>query len=155
MPSDDLDRARIIAPPPLIFASAIGLGIALDRYWPLPPGPAMALLPGGLMILVGLILAWLSLREMRAARTSPNPYTATTAIVCSGPYRYSRNPMYLALAVIQLGLALALGNLWIALSLPAAVLVMHYGVIVREEDYLERKFGAPYRDYLRRVRRWI
>lgn len=156
MPSYDLDHARIIAPPPLIFAIAIGLGVALDLYWPEPPLQlAMAPLPGGLMILFGLILGWLSLRQMRAAKTSANPYTATTAIICSGPYRFSRNPMYLALAIIQLGIALALGNVGIALTLPGAVLVMTYGVIAREEAYLARKFGASYRDYLHRVRRWL
>lgn len=156
METDYRDRAHVIAPPPLIFAIAIGVGITIGLYWPETPLQiAMAPVSGGLMILVGLLLGWVCLRHMRAAETSPNPYTATTAIIYSGPYRFSRNPMYLALVIIQLGIALALGNLWIVLTLPGAVLVMNYGVIAREEAYLEQKFGAPYQDYLRRVRRWL
>lgn len=152
---ESTDRAGIIAPPPLIFLMAVVTGIALQWYWPLLalPGPTWA--AGGVLVLSGLALGMICIRCMRQADTSPDPYSGTTALVAHGPYRFSRNPMYVALVLIQIGVALTLDNLWILATLPAAVLVMHYGVIAREEAYLLRKFGVGYAEYLASVRRWL
>lgn len=154
--SESADRAGIIAPPPLIFLMTVLAGIVLQAYWPLTllAGPIGTLL-GGMLVSGGLALGLICIRCMRDGNTTANPYAATTAVVVHGPYRYSRNPMYVALALIQIGVALALDNLWILATLPGAVLVLHYGVITREEAYLLHKFGTTYADYLARVRRWL
>ena len=78
-----------------------------------------------------------------------------TALATAGPYRVSRNPIYLALTLFYLGVGLAAGSLWVVVLAGPALLVMHLGVVRREERYLERRFGAAYLDYARRVRRWI
>ena len=92
---------------------------------------------------------------MRRAGTNISPSRPTTILVTSGPFRFSRNPLYVAGAVLLLGLALALNNLWGILALIPLSLVMHYGVILKEERYLDEKFGAPYRQYRLTVRRYF
>lgn len=102
--------------------------------------------------LIGLSGAW----ALRRAGTTISVDRPTTAIVASGPYRYSRNPLYVALTLLYLGLgAAALNTLWALVLLPPLLVVIQRGVIEREERYLERKFGEEYRRYKRRVRRWL
>jgi protein-S-isoprenylcysteine O-methyltransferase Ste14 len=79
----------------------------------------------------------------------------TTALVTEGPFRYSRNPIYVALTLLYVGVALLINALWILLLIVPAVLVLRYGVIAREEAYLARKFGDAYRQYMAQVRRWL
>ena len=92
---------------------------------------------------------------MRRAGTNVNPRDPTTAIVVEGPFRFSRNPLYLSLILAYLGITLLVNALWPLLLLPPLLVVLHWGVIAREERYLEAKFGESYRVYKARVRRWL
>jgi protein-S-isoprenylcysteine O-methyltransferase Ste14 len=95
------------------------------------------------------------LSAFRRARTPVDPYTPSEAIVTDGPYRFTRNPAYLGMALTYAGIAIASNAPWALVPLPVAIAVIDRGVIAREERYLERKFGTPYVDYKRRVRRWM
>jgi protein-S-isoprenylcysteine O-methyltransferase Ste14 len=127
----------------------------LTWLWPLPlafPGAV----PLGVTILVtAIVLFVLSVRALRAAGTPVPGNQPTTSIVRTGPFRFSRNPIYLAFFGVQLGIALWIGSLWMAATLiPAAALIS--GIVVRrEERYLERRFGQQYADYRNSVRRWL
>lgn len=96
-----------------------------------------------------------SVRKFRAAGTPVPGNKPTTAIVRSGPYRFSRNPIYLAFSLLQLGIAIWVNGLWLVATLIAAIAIMSYVVIPREERYLDKKFGAEYLDYKNSVRRWL
>lgn len=156
MSSDPADKAGVVAPPPLIYLGAILVGALLERAWrwQIPTarwGPAV----GVILIVVAAVLCVFAVLEFKRADTPPEPHKPTTAIVTSGPYRVTRNPIYLSFTLVQLGIALWAGSGWIlVLLLPVSVL-MNYGVIAREERYLDRKFGDEYFRYRRRVRRWM
>lgn len=150
------DTPGVIAPPPLIYLTGVVIGLLLRSPASTP------FLPRGLGYGLGAVLilsaVWISLwgvREMRRAGTAVNPRIPTTALVTTGPFRFSRNPLYVSLTLCYLGIAIAAQSLW-ALGLLLGVLaLMQYGVIFREERYLERRFGAEYGRYKERVRRWI
>ncbi len=149
------DIAGVIAPPPLIYLGPLIVGLLLDRWVPiggLPSGAARLL---GTLCLVGFSIAVFALVAFRRAGTRPEPWKATTALVTSGPYRFTRNPMYLGFTLLYLALALWFGGYWTLLLLPPVLLVMVHGVIRREEAYLSRRFGTEYDAYRQRVRRWL
>lgn len=150
------DLAGIIAPPPLIYLGALALGLLLEWIWPTRLADWRGTLALGVAIaLCGTVgVAW-SFCAMRRGQTPVNPYKPTTAIVGDGPYHFSRNPIYLANAVIYIGLAVAINTLWPLLLLPALIAILHVGVIAREERYLEQKFGEDYLRYKRSIRRWL
>ncbi len=153
------DTAGVVAPPPLVYLAGLALGLGADRLLGLPSLPERSA-SGGLWLglafgVFGLLLIlWAGGRFIGAGTPLP-PHRPTTALVTVGPYRRSRNPIYLGMALIYLGVVCATASLGILLLFPAVILVMEFGVIRREERYLERKFGAAYRDYKVRVRRWI
>jgi len=150
------DHAHVIAPPPLIAAAAALAGIGLRQLWPVPLWPwPHAAIPAGLCFAVALLLAGPAFARMLLARTAVIPHHATTALVTSGPFRFTRNPLYLSLGLLLAGLALAMNSLAIAVMIAPWAAVMRSGVIAREERYLEGKFGEEYRAYCRRVRRWL
>lgn len=150
------DIAGVLAPPPLIYASGIALGLLLNRLWPLPWLPPTVNRPlGAALAVLGSVPAAWAFVEMTRARTNVDPHKPTTAIVASGPYRWTRNPIYLSFAAITAGVAVWANALWVLLALPAVLMIMVRGVIEREERYLERKFGDEYREYKSRVRRWL
>ncbi len=151
------DRAGVIAPPPLIFLGGILLGIALDRWgrpWPIfaSAGPRWS---GLAAIVAGIAIIVAGRKAMLAAETNINPFKPTTAIVSSGPFRFTRNPLYLSVTLIYLGLTLAVNTWWAFLLLGPVLLFIHFGVVLREERYLERRFGESYREYRLRVRRYL
>jgi len=154
------DIAGVIAPPPLIYLAFLVIGLVSSRLWPLAafgdsvPGSVRIPL-GALLVAAGLAAAVTGFRQFRAAGTEVNPHRPTTALVSGGLYRFSRNPLYLALTSIYAGIASAADSLWALLLLVPALIVMRYGVIAREEAYLERKFGEAYRHYKQAVRRWL
>jgi protein-S-isoprenylcysteine O-methyltransferase Ste14 len=119
----------------------------------LPSGFAVVL--GNLLFLSGIAIIAIAFIQMRKAKTSIEPWKPTTAIIDSGLYGISRNPIYLAMILIYLGLSCFFNSIWFLPFLPIVLLVIHYGVILREEKYLEGEFGEEYLDYKRRVRRWI
>jgi protein-S-isoprenylcysteine O-methyltransferase Ste14 len=110
----------------------------------------------GIVILLAGLTMGISARTL-VARTgqSPIPWKPTPELVFRGPYRFTRNPMYMGLTFIQTGLGFALGNLWISILAPVALLVVHFIAVLPEEQYLAQKFGASYRDYCQRVRRYL
>jgi protein-S-isoprenylcysteine O-methyltransferase Ste14 len=110
---------------------------------------------GAACMLAALSLSIWAVATFHRIGTTPNPAGGSTALAFEGPYRFSRNPMYLGLTLVQVGLALAADTLWPLLLLPVFVLIIRRAVIGPEERYLEGKFGEPYRAYKARVRRWI
>jgi protein-S-isoprenylcysteine O-methyltransferase Ste14 len=150
------DTAGVIAPPPLICLSALGIGLGLDAVIGTGSLPSRVALPvGSALIISGGGLMGSFVRAFRRARTPVDPYTASEAIVTDGPYRLTRNPAYLGMALTYAGIAMVSNRPWALVPLPVAIALIDRGVIAREECYLERKFGTPYVDYKRRVRRWI
>jgi protein-S-isoprenylcysteine O-methyltransferase Ste14 len=110
---------------------------------------------GAPLVVFAIALFAYSVATFRAAGTSLPARKPTTTIVRAGPYRFSRNPIYLAFSLFQLGIALWVNSVWLLATLVGAVALMHYFVIPREEEYLARKFGAQYLDYKASVRRWL
>jgi protein-S-isoprenylcysteine O-methyltransferase Ste14 len=150
------DHAGVVAWPPLIFAAHTAAGVIAHWYWPvalLPVWPAR--FSGVLLVLTAGCLATWAKRALEGAGTVIKPSLPTTAIVTDGPYRHTRNPMYLSLCLLHLGIGLLLNGLLPVLFLLPLALILHHGVIRREERYLAAKFGEPYLAYLRRVRRWF
>jgi protein-S-isoprenylcysteine O-methyltransferase Ste14 len=123
---------------------------------PLPFLPGTLAVPLGLpLVAVAIALFSYSVAKFRAANTPVPARKPTTAIVRTGPYRFSRNPIYLAFSLFQLGIAIWVNSVWLLATLAGAVALMNYVVIPREEYYLERRFGAQYMDYKASVRRWL
>lgn len=148
----NLGRAR----PPLIYLGSILLGLLLHAAWPLPLARSAVIAPIGVaavLLAVGLFVA--AARAFRAAGTPLPGNRPTTRIVRTGPYRFSRNPVYLAFSVLQLGIALWAGSLWLLVTLVLALAVMSLLVIPREERYLEARFRGDYAPYKASVRRWL
>ena len=141
--------------PPIIFFCAILLGIALNWPWPLHFVPRNVALLGPLITVCAVLLFLFSYREFRRAGTSVRGSERTSTIVQTGPYGFSRNPIYLAFILFVLGLSVWLNNLWLLVTLVPAVGVIAMVVIPREERFLERNFNDQYSSYKARVRRWL
>jgi protein-S-isoprenylcysteine O-methyltransferase Ste14 len=141
--------------PPVVFLLAILVGIGLNYFRRLPFVPPAFRIAGAALILCAVLLFVLSLREFRAARTSVRGTERTTTIVRTGPYRLSRNPIYLSFVQLVIGLAISLNDLWLLVTLVPAVAVIAVAVIPREERFLEKNFHDPYLNYKARVRRWL
>jgi protein-S-isoprenylcysteine O-methyltransferase Ste14 len=156
MSSDERDNAGVVAPPPLIYLVTLLLGLLLNRRLPAPFLPRRTARTLGLPLLGGgvLLAVWFR-RSMRRAGTPPNPWKPVSSLVTDGPFRYSRNPVYLAFTMIYAGISCLANALWAVLLLPPVLLVMQRGVVEREERYLEIRFGAQYLRYKARVRRWF
>jgi len=153
---DRSDHPGIIALPPLVYATALGIVLVLRWLWPLPLAsyPAALWLGIGLTVLGAAMGLW-GRRTMEAAGTNVNPYRPTTVLVTSGPFRFSRNPLYVSLTLLFLGISLVLNTWWGPVVLVPVLILMHRGVVSREERYLERKFGESYVRYKSRVRRYL
>jgi protein-S-isoprenylcysteine O-methyltransferase Ste14 len=154
---DTADTAQVIIRPPLAWGLAIIAGLALNWLVPLPflPADLPAGWLGALVFVVALALfAWAIVTLTRAGSNVPTNLPTTT-IVESGPYRFTRNPIYLSMFLGLIGLAITFDNLWLLMILVPFALVIRYGVVAREEAYLERKFGDVYCGYRARVRRWL
>jgi len=143
-------------PPPVIYLAAIGVGLWLNGRWPIAPLPATpAYVMGALFIVIGLAIVLASLLRFRRANTPFNVYKAATALVTDGPYRFSRNPGYLALTLFYLGVSSLLRNYWLFIMVIPALLVTDLWIVRREERHLETRFGEDYRRYKAAVRRWL
>jgi protein-S-isoprenylcysteine O-methyltransferase Ste14 len=145
----------VVAPPPLIFALGLALGLAVHARFParLIAGPTRLI--GGVLTAAGAGLITWAIGTMRAAGTDPRPDRPTSALVTAGPYRHTRNPIYLGMASIYAGVLLVVGTPWPMLFLPAILAVIRQGVIAREERYLAGRFGDSFSDYATRVRCWV
>ena len=140
--------------PPRVYLAAIVIGVLLDLAMPLPFLPR-GMAAGAILVVAALALLWYSVALFRAAGTPVPARKPTTAIVRTGAYRFSRNPIYLAYSLFVLGIAIWVNSAWLLATLGVAVALMHFFVIRREEEYLERRFGAQYLDYKASVRRWV
>ena len=146
----------MIARPPIIYLSFLLIGLLANHLWPMEIMPGHLRLPAGLLVLaLGVTLLAVGFLQMRRVGTPVNPRETAKVLVVSGLFRYSRNPLYVSLAVIYAGIAILLGNVWLFILLIPLFAVMHYGVILREERYLEEKFGQEYLKYKCSVRRWL
>jgi len=153
------DYADVTVKPPLLFGAALALGYVLSLYWPLGPGlaspNALALTVGLLFIAGGFALALFSVRAFRRAGTNVVPGQPATALVTTGPYRITRNPIYIGFVLVYFGLSIVLTSVWVLLLLFPVLMILQRGVVAPEEAYLERKFGDAYRAYTARVPRWL
>ena len=154
---DTPDNAQAIIRPPLAWALAVVAGLGLDWLVPLrflPVGLPASWLGVIVFVLALALFAWAVVTITRAGSNVPGN-RPTTTIVESGPYRFTRNPIYLGMFLGLIGLAIAFDNPWLLMMLAVFAPIIRYGVVAREEAYLERKFGDVYRGYRSRVRRWL
>lgn len=156
---DHEKTSGVVFPPPFYYLIGILAGFGLGRIYPLSLVSAGYVLVTQLVSIVLAILAFLlvvsALVDFRRAGTSPIPHRPTTALVTRGPYRFTRNPMYLAFAFVGFALALYFNTAWVVIGNALAMLFVDRLVIAKEEPYLEEKFGDAYLEYKRHVRRWF
>jgi protein-S-isoprenylcysteine O-methyltransferase Ste14 len=156
---DGNDNPGVVMRPPLLYLTMLALGWGFGLFEPLPlatsGGRAALVGAGAALFVAGVVLAMLCFRRFSSAGTNVPTTLPTKALVTAGPYRFSRNPIYLALTSIYFGIALLLNSGWILILAIPLLVTMRYGVIAREERYLEAKFGDAYRAYKDKVRRWL
>ncbi len=153
----DTGTAGVIARPPLLFLAALLLGFVSDRLlrFPVPGIDPVHWIVAGSLIVIGLALAAAGIRNFSRARTPVPTNQPTRALVTTGIHAWTRNPIYVGMFLMYGGIGMAMRSPSILiLALPLAI-AMRYGVVAREEAYLERHFGDAYRDYKARVRRWV
>ena len=157
MTTTSQDNAGVILPPPVLYLAAVIALVVLRWFWPAPifSVSTFALYAGVLRGIAALALGLWAVLALRMAGTNVDPRKTSTAMVTVGPFRFTRNPIYVGFTILYLGITLALNCWWgLALLVPTLV-VMHVGVIRREEYYLERKFAADYLRYKNRVARYV
>jgi protein-S-isoprenylcysteine O-methyltransferase Ste14 len=149
--------ADVHVPPPLVFLAAILVGVALQHVVPiaLDLSRAARWAAGGVLLVAGLAFAGSAARLFRRTGQDPAPWKPSPSLVASGPYRFSRNPMYVGMTALTVGIGLALGNPWVAGLAAIALTVVHYTAVVREERYLAEKFGDDYARLRTKVRRYL
>jgi protein-S-isoprenylcysteine O-methyltransferase Ste14 len=158
--ADPGDQPGVIARPPRLYLAFLAGGVVLDLLWPtsIRPGGAPATVwygGAGALVALGVGLMAAAVRAFGRAATPVETYRPTAALVSDGVFRRSRNPMYVALTLMYLGLAVAANNLWLLGLLVPLLALIRYSVVLREERYLEERFGERYRTYRARVRRWL
>ncbi len=150
--------ARVRFPPPLVFLICILLGVAF-RYVvvpaPVPVARAVSAISGGLLLLAGLGLIASARIQFKRTGQNPAPWKPSPELIFEGPYRFTRNPMYSGVTLFEIGLGLALNNLWISLFAVPALVTVHLLAVRPEERYLSEKFGESYNAYRTRVRRYL
>jgi protein-S-isoprenylcysteine O-methyltransferase Ste14 len=154
---DTADTANVMIRPPIALAVAVLAGLAVNWLMPAPfvPAAVPAAWLGAAVFAVALALFAWAIATMTRAGSNVQTNQPSTTIVDNGPYRFTRNPIYVSMMLALAGLAIAFNSLWLLLTLAIFAVVIRYGVVAREEAYLERKFGDIYRGYRTRVRRWM
>jgi len=152
--ADTLDHPGVLIPPPIIIAALCGVGLLLDRALPapFPPLPAWS---GGILLAASLALAALCLKALRDAKTTLRPDRPNSALVRTGPYRYSRNPIYVAMLIMLTGIAVMAQSPGMLTLVPVAWLILDRYVVRREENYLNRRFGSAYLTFRNEAPRWV
>jgi protein-S-isoprenylcysteine O-methyltransferase Ste14 len=146
----------VVSCPPLVYLGALGLGLLLNWLLPWQRFSSVSCPVTGLLLaFAGFLIGFWGVRTFIRAGTNVRPDLPVTALVTSGPYRFSRNPLYMACTIIYLGITLSVGSLWLLAMLIPTLAVMHYRIVRREEEYLEGRFGDDYRAYKAQVNRWI
>lgn len=158
----DSGTAGVIARPPLLFLAALLIGSVSDHLLPLPFPVLRTGLEyrigatiGGSLIVIGVAVFAASIRNFSNAATPVQGTKPTRVLVTTGIHGWSRNPIYLGMFLVCLGIGMAVRSSWILILVLPLAITMRYGVVAREEAYLERRFGDAYRDYKARVRRWV
>ncbi len=153
------DTADVIVPPPVLYGGTFTLGLVLHRLMPIHLLPrrsgSLRIVLGMLLIAGGLLQALWAAFTMIKEGNNPEPSHPVVSLVREGPFRFSRNPIYVALTACYLGVSLLFGTLWHLILLPGLLSIMHWGVVRREEVYLTRRFGESYREYSAQVHRWL
>jgi protein-S-isoprenylcysteine O-methyltransferase Ste14 len=154
--------AGVIARPPLLYLGALALGLVVDHLWPLPirisrPGLAhdVSAVFAGLMLLAGVALMGAGIRNFLRAKTPVPTVEPTRVLVATGIHARTRNPIYVGMFLIYASIALLLRSPWALILIVPLALTVRYGVVAREEAYLDQRFGDEYREYRARVRRWL
>lgn len=150
--------ARVRFPPPLVFVASILLGVILQRVvrpLAIPGGPPIRVAVGAVLIAAGLCLIVSALVLFRRTGQDPKPWQPSPELVFKGPYRFTRNPMYVAMTLFTVGIGTAINNLWVLLLGAISLLTVHFIAVLPEERYLTEKFGESYRNYLSQVRRYL
>ena len=143
-------------PPPILYLGMLVVGLVLSAVFPTPfLSGGLPAAVGVLLVALGLVVGASAMVTMRRAGESPNPTEPTRTLVVNGPFRFTRNPLYLALTLIYAGIALAFSSLWALALLVVVLLIMDRSVIASEEQYLQGQFGDSYLQYKARVRRWL
>jgi len=156
MPSMSEDHPRVITLPPAIYAGAFVLGLLLEYFWRTSVvGPALRIGLGAFLVLVGFAIMISGVRVFRTAGTNVEVYRPATSLVVTGPYQFTRNPIYVGMTMAYAGAGVLADSLWVLGLVVPVLVLMDYGVVRREEQYLAEKFGDPYRNYSRTVRRWV
>jgi protein-S-isoprenylcysteine O-methyltransferase Ste14 len=155
--SEATDSANTVIRPPIAWGLAVVAGLAAHWLYPLAflPASVPAVWLGAIVFGAALALAIWAIQTMRGAGTRIETYRPTTTVVTAGPYRFTRNPIYAAMFLGQIGLAVGFDTLWLVAALVPFYLVIRYGVVAREEAYLERKFGGAFLGYKSQTRRWL
>ena len=151
------DSLRVPIVPPLIYALSMTAGIILHLVvpWQLFMQPWIGQILGWPIIVVGLLLFVWAVSSMLRGGEHPDIHKPTQNLISSGPFAFSRNPIYLSFTVIYLGIALVVNTIWLLVFLPVVLSLLHYTVIQREEQYLAKVLGDEYLKYKGRVRRWL
>jgi protein-S-isoprenylcysteine O-methyltransferase Ste14 len=149
------ERVGLIVPPPLWYAAGLGAAWLLSLRFPIPITPLAHVATGVACIALGIAFAASAVVMFQRSKTSVMPTRPTTALVVAGPYKYTRNPMYVGFAFAYLGIALAVNWLWALALMPVVVACVHFAAIVPEERFLEERFGPDYAEYRERVPRWL
>ncbi len=148
----------ILVFPPLAAAGAAVAAVVLEWIIPLhllPNGRLALILPGIAVFVIAVLLPVTGARAFKSAGTNVDPRKPALQLVRTGPFRFTRNPMYLGMVLVQLALALTFAIDWALIGTVALWAVLHFGVVLREEAYLTAIFGEPYSQYLRETRRWL
>jgi protein-S-isoprenylcysteine O-methyltransferase Ste14 len=157
--ASDTAVAGVIARPPFLYLSCLLLGFALDRVLPLLVALSEAVLiqwiAGGGLILTGVAIVAAGIRNFSRAATPVPSNQPVRALVTTGIHGWSRNPIYVGMFLLYAGIGVAARSPWVLILALPLLIILNYGVIAREEAYLERRFGDAYRDYKARVRRWL
>jgi protein-S-isoprenylcysteine O-methyltransferase Ste14 len=156
MPSEHTESGPVRFPPPLLYLGGLGLGVVLELIAPTPqPATWLRILAGVAGLAAVLALDTTAMSRFSRARTPVNPMRPVRALVTDGPYRFTRNPMYVGMALLYVGIAVAAGILWALAFLPLVLVAVDRFVIAREERYLTARFGEDYERYRADVRRWL
>ena len=157
MTEPERDNSGAVVHPPLLYLGALAVALVLDWLWPADfiASRNVQYWVGGSVIVASFVLVAPAFRQFFRAGTNIPTNRPSTAVVIGGPYRLSRNPIYVSMTMLIGGIGIAFDSAWVLVLLVPVLIVMRYGVIAREEAYLERKFGDEYLRYKRSVRRWL
>ena len=158
METETTDGAAVRLPPPLVYLAAVFAGWVLNTFLlPLPLflAPPLRITGATIFILIGLTAIIFAGRLFMQTGQDPKPWKPTTEIISTGIYRFTRNPMYMGMFLMLLGVALLMGGIGALLPVPIFILVVRNNFVLGEERFLETSFGQEYLDYKSQVRRWI